>query len=183
MTDTGFLKFWLIGFITFSLLNYSARAQDDTLEDFDDFDPSMFEEVGGTTKSFCTNKVLGQQPTPLISVGVDYQGPSTLSSDAFSGYAAGSSEIGFNSGFRLTTNIPILSRNNILINWGLSYVQMGYSFTQDNLVNPFHETLRNHSLKWLNTNLTVFKPLNEKRFLLFQLGGEFNGDYSFADMP
>jgi hypothetical protein len=183
MSGTVSSKIGFIGFVLFGLLNYSAKAQDDSLDDFDDFDPSMFEEVGATTKSFCTNKVLGQQPTPLISVGFDYQGSSTISSDVFSGYPAGDAEVGFNSGFRLVTNIPILSRNNILINWGVSYVQMGYSLNNNIQGNPFSETLRNHSLKWLNTNLTIFKPLNENRFLLFQLGGELNGDYSFNNMP
>lgn len=183
MKDLVQSKFWLIAFLCLSSLTYSAVAQEDDLGEFDDFDPSMFEEVGATTKAFCTNKVFGQQPTPLISVGFDYQGASNIASNAFSDYASEDSEVGFNSGFRLTTNIPVLSRNNILINWGLNYVQMGYSFSNDNLVNPFHGTLRNHSLKWLNTNLTVFKPLNETRFLLLQAGGELNGDYSFNNMP
>ncbi|MEM8895357.1 MAG: hypothetical protein AAGC88_12315 [Bacteroidota bacterium] len=162
------------------LISASLFAQED---DFEDFDPLMFEEAGPATKAFCTNKVLGQQPTPLISVAFDYQGAADLSSSAFSNYGAGDSEFGFSSGLRLTSNIPILSRNNILINWGINFIQTNYHFGQDNLVSAFTETLRNNSIKWLNTNFTIFKPLNDRRFLLLQIAGELNGDYSFNDLP
>ncbi len=176
------IRYLIMLSFTFSM-SFTLIAQDDDLSEFDDFDPSMFEEVGTSTKSFCTNKVFGQQPTPLISVGFDYQGASSITSPALDNYAAGNSEIGFNSGFRFVSNVPILSRNNILINWGVSYVQMGYNFSNENLVNPFTENVRNNSLKWLNTNFTIFKPLNDTRFLLLQVGGELNGDYSFSNAP
>lgn len=167
--------------LLFLLGNHSLLyAQDD---DFGDFDPSMFEEAGSKLKSFCTNKVLGQSPSPLISFGFDVQGPADLTVGSFDQSASEEVSLGVSSGFRFVSNVPIISKNNILINWGVSYVQFGYNLTDDNLTNAFTENLREHSLKWLNTNFTVFKPLNEKRFLLFQVGGEFNGDYAFNNMP
>ncbi len=169
-----------LSFVAFSLFVISATAQDD---DFDDFDPSMFEEAGSTLKSFCTNKVLGQSPSSLISFGLDMQGAADLSVGAFDGNIAEEVPLGLSSGYRFVSNVPILSKNNILINWGVSFVQFGYSLTQDNLTNAFSENLREYSLKWFNTNFTIFKPLNEKRFLLFQLAGELNGDYAFDNMP
>ncbi|MEM9896738.1 MAG: hypothetical protein AAF789_10245 [Bacteroidota bacterium] len=152
-------------------------------DDLEDFDPSMFEEAGEATKAFCTNKVLGQSPTPLISFAFDYQGPSTLGSGEFSSYEQQDVELGFSGGFRFVSNVPVLSRNNILINWGVSYVQLGYNLTNDNLSSPLSENLRNHSLKWLNTNFTVFKPISDRYFVLLQLAGEINGDYQFANFP
>ncbi|MFY0607497.1 MAG: hypothetical protein JXR10_12335 [Cyclobacteriaceae bacterium] len=156
------------------------QAQDD---DFEDFDPSMFEEVGESVKSFATSKVLGQSPSLLISVGYDMQGPAGLNVGAYDSYPSEDVELGLSQGFRFVSNVPILSRNNILINWGISYVHLGYARSEDKVTGPFSENLINHDLKWLNTNFTVFKPLNENRFLLMQLGAEFNGDYGFDNMP
>ncbi|MFT4785553.1 MAG: hypothetical protein ACJAZM_000088 [Cyclobacteriaceae bacterium] len=155
-------------------------AQDD---DFDDFDPSMFEEAGEGLKAFCTNKVLGQSPSSLISFGFDFQGPTTIGAGPYSTYGAEDIEVGMLNGFRFVSNVPILSKNNILINWGVSFVQSQYQFSNDNSNGPFGANLRNHSLKWMNTNFTIFKPLSERRFLLLQVGGELNGDYSFNNMP
>jgi hypothetical protein len=127
--------------------------------------------------------VLGQSPSPLISLGFDVQGPADLTVGAYDEFDGDEVPLGLSSGARFVSNVPLLSKNNILINWGLSYVHLGYTLTQDNQTNAFTENLRSHDLKWLNTNFTVFKPLNENRFLLFQLGGELNGDYSFNNMP
>ena len=156
------------------------QAQD---EDFDDFDPSMFEEAGDALKSYCTNKVLGQAPSSLISFGVDMQGPATIGQGDFGAYSASDIDFGPGFGFRFVSNVPIVSKNNILINWGFNYVQFKFNPTQDNIAGPLTENLRASSLNWLNTNFTIFKPLNDKRFLLFQVGGELNGDYSWADLP
>lgn len=171
----------LIAIIIFFSGNLShLQAQDDA---FDDFDPSLFEEAGATLKSFSTNKVLGQSPSPLISIGFDVQGAADLTVGSFDQSIEEEVSLGMSSGFRFVSNVPILSKNNILINWGMNYVQLGYSLTQDNVTNAFSENLREYSLKWMNTNFTVFKPLNENRFLLFQVGGELNGDYALNNLP
>lgn len=159
-----------------------ALSQED--EDFEDFDPSQFEEAGEVLQAFCTNKVLMQSPSPLLSLGFDYQGPATLTAPAVGAFGEETAEWQAATGFRFVSNVPILSRNNLLINWGVSYVQMGYQPANDAaFANPLAANLSNFDLKWLNTSLTVFKPLNEKRFLLLQAGIEFNGDYNFSNLP
>jgi hypothetical protein len=152
-------------------------------DEFEEFDISMFEEAGESLTAFCTNKVLSQSPTSLISFGYDVQGPSTLTPQAIGNYYSDPRSISINQGFRFISNIPVVSKNNILINWGINYVQMGYFFENDQLTNPLVDNLDRYSLKWFNTNVTLFKPLNERKFLLFQLSGELNGDYSFSNMP
>ena len=158
-----------------------AWAQED---DYDEFDPSMFEEAGEVLQAFCTNKVLGQSPTSLISLGYDYQGPATLSAPAVGDFPAENAEWGAAQGFRFVSNVPVLSKNNILINWGVQYVHLGYRSATDVIhQNPLNANLANHDLKWANTTFTIFKPLNETRFVLLQAGIELNGDYSFGNLP
>ncbi len=153
-------------------------------QDFDDFDISQFEEAGSSLKAFCTNKVLGQSPTQLVSFGFDMQGPASLTTPSIGTVAEEEAEWGVSSGFRFNSNVPVISKNNILINWSFNYVQLGYQSINDVLYqNPLNATLAEYSLKWLNTNVTLFKPLNEKRFLLLQAGIELNGDYSFNNLP
>lgn len=164
------------------MICYPVLAQDD--DDFDDFDPSLFEDAGSGLKAFCTNKVLRQSPAPLISLSYDVQGSATVSSPALGGFTQESVPFGNAMGFRFLSNIPVISKNNILVNWGLSYVHLGYNQQNDNLLqHPLNVNMSNHALKWLNTNLTLFKPLNEKRFVLLQVAGELNGDYTFDNMP
>lgn len=159
--------------------NLTFAQQDD---DFDDFDFSQFEEAGSSLKSFCTNKVLGQSPTQLISLSFDMQGASTLGVPSIDGLSAEDVDFDYSPGFRFNSNIPIISKNNVLVNWSLNYTQLGYVGAND----PQRQlgiVLDGNSLKWLNTSVVLFKPLNEKRFLLFQLGAELNGDYDFDNLP
>jgi len=166
-----------------SFISFNLQAQEEE-DDFEDFDPSMFEEAGSSLKAFCTNKVLGQSPAQLISFGLDYHGPATLTTPPNGNFAEEEAEWQQASGFRFNSNVPILSKNNILINWSLNYVQFGFTSANDvNYQNPLNATIDNYSLKWFNTNFTLFKPLNETRFLLAQIGFELNGDYDFGNMP
>lgn len=173
----------ILGYFVVSILSLTTLyAQDE--DEFEDFDISQFEEAGSTLKAFCTNKVLQQSPSQLVSFGYDLQGPATLTTPAIGSFDQEEAEWGLSSGFRINSNVPIISKNNILINWSFNYVQLGYRSGNDVLYqNPLNATLDEYSLKWLNTNFTLFKPLNEKRFLLFQVGMELNGDYTFDDLP
>lgn len=171
---------WVLG-VCLTFIFLPAYSQED---DYEDFDPSQFEEAGETLKVFCTNKVLGQSPTPLISLGYDFQGGATLTSPAVGSFSEESVDWQLAQGFRFVSNVPVLSRNNLLINWNVNYVHLGYQ-TKDpeSLNNPLNAALANRDLKWLNTNFTVFKPLNEKQFILLQAGVEINGDYNFQNLP
>lgn len=176
------IRFFVYLLLTvFATINIALAQEED---DFDDFDISQFEEAGSTLKSFCTNKVLGQSPTTLVSFGLDFQGPAELTTPPNGDFGEETAEFGLSNGFRFNSNIPIISKNNILVNWALNYTRFSFNSTNDILYqNPLNATLADHSLNWLNTNFTVFKPLNEKRFLLFQVQAELNGDYSFDNMP
>lgn len=171
----------VIGILCVLLALRPAIAQ--TEDEFEDFDPSMFEEAGTTLKAFCTNKVNGQSPTQLVSVAYDFQGPATLTSPAKGSFAEEEIQFDYAHGFRIVSNIPVLSKNNILINWGLNVSNINYVSSESSYNHPLNNNLASRPLNWINTSVSVFKPLNEKRFLLIRGGIWINGDYNFTNLP
>jgi hypothetical protein len=181
MTRKGIIVFVIL-ILCASIYNLGLYAQVD--DDFEDFDISQFEVASTTLKSYCTNKISGQSPTQLISFSFDAQGSSTLSLPDFEWGQAQDVNWDYSPGFRFNSNIPVISKNNILINWSFNYVQLGYvKSSGQELKHPLAYNLDQNSLKWLNNNFTIFKPLNDKKFLLFQVGAELNGDYDFNNLP
>lgn len=180
MLRTG-LKVSFILLATMFFGSYSIAQVDDN---FEDFDISQFEVASTSLKSFCTNKTSGQSPTQLISFSLDAQGPAELKIPKRSAFNNEDAEWEYSPGFRFNSNVPIISKNNILVNWSFNYVQLGYVMSDDPpSTHPLAVNLDNHSLKYLNNTFTLFKPLNETRFLLFQAGLEVNGDYDFDNLP
>lgn len=157
-------------------------AQEDTTS-ADDFDFADFELAAPASKSFCTNKVLGQSPTSLIGVFYDFQGPHTLTAGNVVANNANTSEettkINAAHGVSLLGNFPLISRNNILINMNVIYQDQRYS-TSGSAEHPVTKSLIESGIRRTAAIFTIFKPLNDKRFLLAQVGGEINGDYTFS---
>ncbi|MFW5760117.1 MAG: DUF6268 family outer membrane beta-barrel protein [Cyclobacteriaceae bacterium] len=175
-------KNYLILLLSFLIPFNSWSQNDDSEEDFEDFDISAYEEAGGPIKIFCNNKVAGQSPTQLISIAYDIQTANELTAGPVAGTEEDTAPFQSITGLRLISNFPVLSRNNILINFGLNYMQSDFNYSNDELYNnPLLRNLREHTLRSISSNFTIFKPLNEKKFLLAQLGAELNGDYSFSN--
>lgn len=171
-------------FVSVVLLNGLAFAQEDTTAVEDEFDFSDFVLTEEPAKSFCNNKVLGQSPTSLVSVFYDFQSQNTLTTGSINQNPALVEEeatINANHGFGVLGNFPILSRNNILINLGVEYNEQYYVFDDGNYSNPLTRNLQASPLRRTAVQATIFKPLNEKRFLLGFVGGSLNGDYDFGD--
>lgn len=178
-----YLRVGLCLLLVTAAIQLATGQEQDDIEDYDDFDISQFEDTGNS-KAFCTNKVLGQSPTALISLGYDVQGPANLNTPAIGSFGEEGAEWQLASGFRFNSNVPIVSKNSILVNWGLNFTHLKYHSGNDVIYqNPLNATLDGFHLNWLNTNLTVFKPLNDRHFLLAQAGFELNGDYSFSEGP
>ena len=169
--------------ISFSLLlaSISVKAQTDT-SNSDDFDFSDFELAAPAEKAFCNNKVLGQSPTSLIGLYYNLQGGHELNSYAFddgNGNKLNSrSDIESAHEVSLMGNFPLLSRNNILINLNAVYQEQRYSVDNFTTNNPFNTIIENEVLRRSALIFTVFKPLNDRTFLLGQIGAELNGNYS-----
>ncbi len=170
-------------FLPFLFLSSLALfSQEDTTSTVEEFDFSAFELAAPAAKSFCTNKVLGQSPTPLLGVYYDFQ--------ASHGFTAGnlvdsegadiSEENTINAahGLNLVGNFPLISRNNILINMNLVYQEQRYQM-ENATAHPLARSLSENGIRRAAALFTVFKPLNDRTFVLGQLGFELNGDYTF----
>ncbi len=138
----------------------------DNLNDADDF----------KVKTYCTQKVNYLSPTQLISVGYEFQGgfPFTVSRNALSS-SINQSNVNQFSGMRLAFNAPVISRSNFILNLGLTYWNTSVGFEQPSnsrVMNALEPGLRSTGI-----NATVFKPLDNKHFLIFQGSADANGTY------
>jgi hypothetical protein len=167
-------------FLLFVLLASPSflHAQDD-----DDFDMSEFEE-SSDAKVFCNNKVIGLSPTKLISLSFDYALENSWETSAgkkFDGtYANNESTYSRNYGLRLETNYPIISNNKLIVNAYINYWESQYSAgASEPKIGRFFDQ---NPLRTTAVGALIFKPLNEKNFLLFQLEGAMNGNYNFGSI-
>lgn len=175
----------------FILISFSVYAQTDTSgSEFDEFDFSEFELAAPPSKSFCNNKVLGQSPTTLIGISYTFQGPHNFtagnpSDNPLDGTGnedlSETNNIQSTHEFALAGNFPIISRNNILVNFNVVYSEQHYVYSNESSNHPFIQSLQANPLRSTSTLFTIFKPLNDKRFILGQVGVALNGDYSFSN--
>jgi hypothetical protein len=160
------------------LLPTLAAAQDE------DFDMSQFEEASDV-KLYCNNKVNGLSPSRLLSLSYDWVGSNTWESsagEAFDGtFPTSSTEFRRNTGLRLETNYPIISKNSIIVNAYLNYWESHYRFDAGAEAG-LPQLLDVHPLRTTVAGALIFKPLDEKKFLLFQFDGALNGNYNFRDI-
>lgn len=149
----------------------------------DEFDMSAFEEASDA-KVFVNNKVLGLSPTKLLNLSFDYAGQNTwttTSGDAFSGaYNENESTFSRNYGLRLETNYPIISNNRLIVNAYLNYWESAYR--AGNAEPVLGQFLGQNALRTTALGAFIFKPLNDKNFLLFQIEGAMNGNYNFGSI-
>jgi hypothetical protein len=183
-------KVSVILFLVFSFFRGFSQVGDTTLieeeEDYSIYDNLDFADEG--TKRFCTSKVTGLSPQKLISIGYDFQGPATLSVETNnSGLNSEKAEIDYSHGLRLQGNIPVLSRNDVIIQANINYAEQNYVYQQSQHltmgINPYSNTLLKYGLRTAGIGATVFKPLNETNYLLFQVSGDNNGDYGWNNLP
>lgn len=160
-------------------------AQEDSTYVEEDFDFSEFELATEPAKSFCNNKVLGQSPQTLVGAFYDFmpEHAITAGTPVANQNVDISDEASIEQSQRLalTTNLPIISRNNLLINFNLVFERQFYNITGSN-GHPLLETLNDNGLTRMGSLFTVFKPLNDRTFLLGQFGFELNGSYALNNI-
>ena len=176
-----------------SLLSFSAlKSQTDTLAEEDDF--SMYEELDFAeegAKRYCSPKIEGLSPAKLIYFGYDIQGPYDMSADSLyskdGSVISGEDEmnIALTHGIRLGCNIPVISKTSLVWQMGFNYWQTKFNgMVQDVPAGGRNAVIDQHknTFRTLGLNTTVFKPLDDKQFLLFQGSADLNGDYTFSEM-
>ena len=169
-----------------------AHAQTDSTAEEDDF--SMYEEldfVDEGAKRYCSPKIEGLSPAQLIYVGYDVQGPYTMKADPLTDRAgnqisgADEMDIAATHGLRLGCNIPVISTTSLVWQMGFNYWQTNFEGMEQDLPAGGRNTVidqHRNAFRTMGLNTTVFKPLNDKQFLLFQGSADLNGDYTLSNI-
>ncbi|WP_246289556.1 DUF6268 family outer membrane beta-barrel protein [Hymenobacter terrestris] len=165
----------------------SAGAQDlpsapDSLgvDDFGSFGNADATE----NRPYASQKVLSQSPTKLISVGYEYQLPFDITSVGPHTVGVGELEkrteqVDRFAGLRLGFNAPVISNSSLILNLGLTYWNTGVGIANANRT-PLFRAMED-GLRSTGFNATVFKPLNDVRYLLIQGNVDLNGTYRNFD--
>ena len=176
---------YLCSSVFLSVLTYfSVSAQNDSIQSGEgEIDFSQFageaevstENLKDGIKRFCTAKITGISPTKLISLGYDFQSGYSLEANENLPISS-TDKIQATHGLRLAANFPVISRNAITINFGLTYMESNYAINNGGN-NPLSYSFNQSALRSTGINLTVFKPINEKHFILINTSHDLNGDY------
>ena len=184
-TNLTFLKkLRLAPILLVSFWATTATAQVDTAaveEDYSKYDNLQVSD-GKAVKRYCTQKVFGQSPARLISIGYDVMGGFTGKFDVDKeGNAVETEKVSLSNGLRLEANFPVVSKNSIIWNVGAGYNDHKYNFADkgEGLTTALPKTLGANALRNLSVSTTLFKPLDEKNFILAQALAEYAGDWSF----
>jgi hypothetical protein len=162
----------------------------------EDEDFSMYDQVDFADQSarrYCSPKIEGLSPAKLISIGYDYQGGYGLGAGTFDNKAddknwpQDSVNVLNSRGMRLGFNIPVIARTNLVWQMGANYWEQRYAIEGLNgepssSPHPLIQSLQENGLRTLGVNTTLFKPLDDRRFLLFQGSADLNGDFSLPGL-
>ena len=177
------------GCLSVLLCMNAAQAQVDTTaaeEDFSKYDNLKVVDENSVQR-FCTQKVFGQSPARLITIGYEvhggFKGDFALA-DQGKGAAAETQNIRSSQGLRVEANFPVISRNSLIWNIGGGYIDHSYNFANktEDIAQPLARTLSSRTLRNFYATTTLFKPLNEKSYVLAQVQGEYAGDWQFNEL-
>lgn len=153
---------------------FSQEEEED--EDFSQYDSF---EIDESTKRYCTPKVVGLSPAKLITLGYDFAFPHDMTGgDIGSSIVSATEKVSNYHGMRLGLNLPVLSNNKWLINVGGTFYEARYNFDNNSLSHPLHQSLADGGIRTAQINTTIFKPLNQKNFLLGFYAAEYSGNYN-----
>ncbi|MHA8094134.1 DUF6268 family outer membrane beta-barrel protein [Aquirufa lenticrescens] len=159
--------------ICFTLISFLSISQTDSTEVLEDY--SNYGEPEGV-KRYTTQKVLNQTPQKIISVGYEYNGefhmPGIRIAESFS--ILEDKHVSQVNVFKAQVNVPVVATNKIIWQLGANY--WGSKFAVENPgSNAFAKQLNQTSLISAGLNTTIFKPLNETNFMIFQASADVNG--------
>lgn len=175
-------RFKIAGLLLFVYLFSSTFliGQVEEEEDYSIYDNLEF--VDESAKSYANVKVNGKSPDKLISIGYDIQGAYDINAAGFSSFSQSTERVNTTHGLRLDANIPIISKNSVIIQGGLSYWNTQYEYENpDGIDHPLHQTLSENGLNALELSASVYKPLNAKTFLLTRVAAGMSGDYQLRN--
>jgi hypothetical protein len=140
----------------------------------DNFDYSNFGDADGV-KRYCTQKVLNQTPQRILSLGFEQYGGFSMPGVSFNANQFPTQiNIAHVNAIKAQVNVPVISTNKIIWQMGVNYWSSKFNVSNPN-VNDFASALDKNALLSAGINTTVFKPLNEKNFLIIQASTDVNG--------
>lgn len=166
-------------------------AQEPDAQEEEEIDWSMYDDLEFAdegAKRFCSSKINGLRPAQLISIGYDVQGPFSITAGAFgegeSAFSEHTRNVSLAHGMRVFTNVPVISRNNIIIQAGVNHWDQQFIFDDnpaaDAEMHPLFRSLEYGGLRTTGVNTTIFKPFNEEQFVLLQASYDINGNYRWG---
>ena len=182
---------WLIPMVGMAQVQDTIKIEDmDEDEDFSLYDDIDFVDEGA--KRYASAKVFDLSPQRFISLHWDGQlgynmNLSTLGSFQES-EGAPEGERGrarYTGGPRIIANIPVISKSSVIWQMGANYWETSYNIQDIENLSPQSAGLLNilndGGWRTAGINTTVFKPLNETTFLLFQGSADLSGNYTFSE--
>jgi hypothetical protein len=159
-------------------------------EDYSQYDNLQFADAA--TRRYCSPKVFDLSPQRFVSVAWDVQAPYNARLSPVGEYAPDDARplpgetgrVQYTGGLRLSANIPVVSRNSVVWQVGANYWDTRYQIADIQTYESPAGLLRaldNRGLRTMGINSTLFKPLGETTFLLFQGSADLSGDYTFGD--
>ncbi len=171
-----------------------SYAQDSTGVDAppidDDF--SNYEDVGSGVKRYCTQKVQNLTPAKLYGGGYEVQGPFGIQSKKGESYK---NDANYNDvvdspndvnvkavhGLHFNVNYPIISKSSIIVSLMAQYQESRF-IIDDPKEYSLYRSLNDRGLRTGGIGTTIFKPINETRFMIFQAQGDINGDFQLNEL-
>ncbi|HMO32401.1 MAG TPA: DUF6268 family outer membrane beta-barrel protein [Lacibacter sp.] len=161
----------------FCTITATGIAQVTDTSGVDDMDYSQFGDAQGV-KRYATQKVLNQTPNRIVSIGYEYHGGFDMPDVPLGGMLPAMQDLRMRrvGGLRAQVNIPVVSTNKVIWQLGANYMFSGYRL-DGATTNAFGKRLEASGLHTAGINTTVFKPLNEKNFLILQASADLNGAF------
>lgn len=149
-----------------------SAAQEDSTELID---YSQFGDAIGV-KRYCNQKVINQTPQRIVSLGIERQGGFTMPDLPLSAMlpAMQSFSVEQMTALKAQVSIPVLSTNKIIWQLGASYWGSRFALA-DPGNHQLAKPLATGTLLSTGINTTIFKPVNEKNFLILQASADING--------
>jgi Domain of unknown function (DUF6268) len=172
-------KILTIVFLTFSQLIYAQIDSTEVLEDY-----SQYGEVDGVIR-YCTQKVLNQTPQRIISLGYEYNAGFHMSGIPGSNLSPQTQEFHVNqvNMLRAQLNLPVIATNKLIWQLGANFWTSKFDLANNISTNPFANALQKNALLSTGINSTIFRPLNDRNFLIFQGSIDVNGIFpSLSDI-
>ncbi len=172
------MKKYILACLVVSSLHASAQT-----DSTDNFDYSKFGDAEGV-KRYATQKVVNQTPQRILSLGYEYQSGFTMPSIKLGPLLPASQDFQVEQvqSIRAQANIPVISTNKIIWQMGLNYWSSKFNIANA-ASNSFTSRIHANAMTSAGINTLLFKPLNEKNYLILQASADFNGVFSsFKDI-